>query len=105
MNIPIWIISAAVVGAGGHPAGVLAVANGVAVAVAVALAVGVGVAGGLALSEAAGGDAVAAEVHAARTSPSTTTMSRPKAEDVGDPLSRRCWGRIARADGPITCRS
>jgi hypothetical protein len=76
MNVPIWIISAAVVGAGAHPAGVLAVAAGLAVAVGVAGGVGVaasvGDAGGLALGEAAGGVAVAAEVHAASTSPSTT---------------------------------
>jgi hypothetical protein len=73
MNIPIWIISAAVVGAGGHPAGVLAVAAGVAVSVAVGVAVGVGVGVGVAvaLGEAAGGVEVLAEVHAARTSPIT----------------------------------
>jgi hypothetical protein len=71
MNIPMWIISAAVVGAAGHPAGVLAVANAVAVAVAVALAVAVGV--GLAPGVAVGGIALLTEVHAASTNPIATT--------------------------------
>jgi hypothetical protein len=71
MNIPMWIISVAVVGAAGHPAGVLAVGNAVGVAVAVTVAVAVVV--GLALEVAVGGIAVLTEVHAASTNPIATT--------------------------------
>jgi hypothetical protein len=104
MNIPIWIIWAAVVGAGGHPGGGLAVAGGVAGGVAVAVAVGVKVADGVALGDAAGGVAVLVEVHAARTNPSATAMRGRIAGDVRDPLSRCGCGREACTVAPITRR-
>ena len=102
-----WTISAAVLGAGGHPARIaLAVAEGAAaVAVALAVAVAVGVAGGLAVGVEVGGGAVLAEVHAARTSPSITTMRCPLAENGGDPLARCGCGGFARTVAPITRRS
>jgi hypothetical protein len=104
MSIPIWIIWAAVVGAGGHPGGVLAVAAGVAVALAVAVGVAARVAGGAALGEAAGGVALLVEVHAARTNPSMTAMRERIAEGVRDPLSRCGCGREACTVAPITRR-
>jgi glycerate kinase len=104
MNMPIWIIWAAVVGAGGHPGGVLAVAAGVVVAVAAALGVAVRVADGVALGEAAGGVAVLVEVHAARTNPSATAMRGRIAGDVRDPLSRCGCGREACTVAAITRR-
>jgi hypothetical protein len=99
MNIPIRIISAAVVGAAGHPGGVPAVANGVTLAVAVAVAVAAGL--GLALGVAVGGIAVLTEVQAARTNPIATTTSGRIAEGAGDALPRCRWRRSACMVGPI----